>query len=179
MKLCSIILSIFVSFAIAQQQGDYDDGGWQQGDNDYYGGDRDGYYDDNNYNDDDANNNRQQKGIVNSNNVGGGWGKLLIAGVGGYILGATIHTGRLFKKKYNKKKKNKNKNGSSPPTLRFKVKQRVECNIGNGSKMKGTIIELWHQGQDGQFMPYAIRLDDGSVTYSPIDDDRAIRRVKK
>jgi len=178
MKLCSILLSIFVSFAIAQQQGDYDDGGWQQGDNDYYGGDRDGYYDDNNYNNDDANNNRQQKGIVN-NNIGGGWGRLLIAGVGGYILGATIHTGRLFKKKYNKKKKNKNKNGSAPPTLRFKVKQRVECNIGNGSKMKGTIIELWHQGQDGQFMPYAIRLDDGSVTYSPIDDDRAIRRVKK
>jgi len=177
MKLCSIILSIFVSFAVAQQ-GDYDDGDWQQrGNYNDYSGDRDGgYYDDNNYDDGAAS--RRQKGNVNTNAIGGGgWGKLLLAGVGGYILGATIHTGRLFKKKYNSKK---NKNDRlSDPRLRFKVKQRVECNIGNGQKMKGTIIELWPKGKDGHFNPYAIRLDDGSTTYSPLDDDRAITRVGK
>jgi len=182
MNLHLLILFIFLSFAVAQRRdydydgGGRDDGGWQErGD---YNDDYSVNYDDNNY-DNAATNNKRQKGMVNG---GGGWGKLLMAGAGGYIIGATFHRGRfgfISKKKYNPKNQNKNKNGTAPPTLRFKVKQRVECNIGDGRTMKGTIIELWHKGKDGQYMPYAIKLDDGTVTYSPLDDDRAIRRVKK
>jgi len=182
MNLHLLILFIFLSFAVAQRRdydydgGGRDDGGWQErGD---YNDDYSVNYDDNNNNA--AANNKRQKGMVNGG--GSGWGKLLMAGAGGYVIGATFHRGRfgfISKKKYNPKNQQKNKNGSAPPTLRFKVKQRVECNIGDGRTMKGTIIELWHKGKDGQYMPYAIKLDDGTVTYSPLDDDRAIRRVKK
>merc|ERR1711957_1096726 len=82
----------------------------------------------------------------------GGWGKLLLAGLGGYVLGAKIHTTRLKK---------------SIPTLRFKLKQRVECNVG-AHWLEGTIVKFWAPQSEGQWMPYEIQLDDGQKVYAPI-----------
>ncbi|MGK3739682.1 MAG: hypothetical protein ACI90V_006529 [Bacillariaceae sp.] len=146
MKLISILFFVFISFTIAQQY-DYggDDGGWNNQDYDNYG-----------------TGGAKQEGKNNA--VGGygyGWGKLLLAGVGGYITGATIHAGRAKKK--------------SAPKLRFKLKQRVECNMGGTAWMKGTIIKLWSQPTKGQWFPYAIQLDDGQQTMAPADNDLTIR----
>ena len=149
----SILFSAFVSFALAQQRDYGGDGGYYQDYGDYAGGQGDNLYA--NYAA------RQQAG-------GQGWGKLILASAGGYLLGANIHTSRLKK---------------SVPKLRFKLKQRVECNMGGGTKwLKGTIISLWPQQTKGQWVPYEVQLDDGRKTYAPLDHDmtiRAIRTVKK
>ena len=157
MKL-SILFFVSVSFTVAQQR-DYDyggnDGGWNNQDYDNYG--TGGGQDDNLY----SNYAAKQEGKANS--VGGyGWGKLILAGVGGYITGATIHAGRAKKK-------------NNIPKLRFQLKQRVECNMGGNTWMKGTIIGLWAEPQKGQWFPYAMQLDDGQQTMAPADNDATIR----
>jgi hypothetical protein len=93
--------------------------------------------------------------------VGGAFG-ILASGLTGYLLGSKRHPRGL-------------------PKLRFRKKQRVKCNMGMRWE-EGTIIETWHLEQNqGQFMylPYRVRLDDGSVIYAPRDDDSVIRGMKK
>eukprot|EP00566_Odontella_aurita_P029148 CAMPEP_0113566624 /NCGR_PEP_ID=MMETSP0015_2-20120614/22825_1 /TAXON_ID=2838 /ORGANISM="Odontella" /LENGTH=151 /DNA_ID=CAMNT_0000468931 /DNA_START=60 /DNA_END=515 /DNA_ORIENTATION=+ /assembly_acc=CAM_ASM_000160 len=93
--------------------------------------------------------------------VGGGfgWPKLIVVGVAGYIAGAKIHTARLK---------------HSMPKLRFKVKQRVKCNMGT-KWAKGTIVKLWGQQAEGQWLPYQIKLDNGEMIFAPADTDVTIR----
>lgn len=147
----SLLFCAFVSFALAQQS-DY---GGSYGEESYQG-------DDNLYANYAA---RQHDKAVGAG--GRGWPKLLMAGVGGYILGAKIHTGRLKK---------------SVPKLRFRVRQQVECNMGStGARtkwVKGTIAKLWPQQTEGQWVPYQVRLDDGRMIFAPLDSDVTIRAAK-
>lgn len=142
----SIIFLLFISFAVAQQQGGWDNPNYQD------------YERNNNYNDNNIYANyaaRQQEKAV-----GVGWPKLLMASVGGYIFGSKFHS-----------KKNQG------PKLRFKVKQRVECNMMGGRWQKGRIVKLWYQIDVGQWVPYQVRLDDGSLIYAPADHDASIRAI--
>lgn len=62
--------------------------------------------------------------------------------------------------------------------LRFKVGDRVECNMGGGERMAGVITELMYRDKDmeqGQVCPYKIKLDDGTSTWAPFDEDEVIR----
>eukprot|EP01083_Nonionella_stella_P205010 746958_1 len=149
----SILFSAFVSLAVAQQDHGYrgDDGGWRQ---DYNTGGQ--------YNNDNHNMYADYVAKKGTDGRRGGWGKLLLAGVGGYVLGAKIHTTRLKK---------------SIPTLRFKLKQRVTCNVGTSQWVKGTIVKLWSSQSEGEWMPYEILLDNGEKVFAPIDNASVIRAV--
>mmetsp|Transcript_20962 Transcript_20962/g.31055 ORF Transcript_20962/g.31055 Transcript_20962/m.31055 type:complete len:152 (+) Transcript_20962:130-585(+) len=146
----SVLFSIFVSFAVAQRQG-----GWQNPE-DNYNDDYGRNYDDKNlYMDYAAKQQEKAMGSV-------GWPKLLLAGVGGYILGSKFP----FTKKGN------------APKLRFKLKQRVECYMG-GSWAKGKIVKLWYPIDEGRWVPYQVLLEDGKMIYAPNDVDHTIRAEKK
>jgi len=63
--------------------------------------------------------------------------------------------------------------------LRFKVGDRVECNCGTWAQ--GTIVKLFYAQKsfpEGKVAPYQIRLDDGRLIYSPMDEDRVIRKIE-
>ena len=63
--------------------------------------------------------------------------------------------------------------------LRFKVGDRVECNMSGGERMAGTVVQLmWRdtEMEQGQVCPYKVRLDNGSVTWAPVDEDDVIRK---
>eukprot|EP00928_Gymnodinium_smaydae_P053634 TRINITY_DN37582_c0_g1_i1.p1 TRINITY_DN37582_c0_g1~~TRINITY_DN37582_c0_g1_i1.p1 ORF type:complete len:424 (+),score=91.31 TRINITY_DN37582_c0_g1_i1:44-1315(+) len=53
--------------------------------------------------------------------------------------------------------------------LRFKVGDRVEANCDGW--IKGTVIELWDEGN-----PYRIRLEDGDECWGPVDTDEFVRK---
>jgi hypothetical protein len=55
--------------------------------------------------------------------------------------------------------------------LRFKVGQKVSCNVDGGPFWKGTVIACWDEGN-----PYRIELDDGKKTniWAPMDEDTFI-----
>ena len=144
----SILYIAFLSYALAQQ-GSYGDENYQ----DHSG--RDNFYD--NYAE--RQNNKKALGAW-----GGGWPKILVAGIGGYIVGAKVQSHR-FKK-------------STAPKLRFKLKQRVECKIGPSEWAAGTITELWHAPSPGQWMPYQIRLDDRQMIFALQDNNMIIRVAK-
>ena len=75
-----------------------------------------------------------------------GWIKIVVAGIGGYVIGATIHS----------------RNKANIPKLRFKVKQRVQCKVqsanGGYEWRKGTITKVWHQEKKmpGEWMAYQV-----------------------
>ena len=175
-----IIFSAFVSYYAVAQQNDYGGGGRYD---DYYtdgggfgGQDYDNLYD--NY----ATRQAGKKSVTGGGGGRFGWTNLLIATVGGYAAGAVIHTGK-FKKKMKTKLKNTNgvqqQQQQAGPRLRFKRHQRVECNMGDGTWMKGTITQLWFEAAMGQWVPYAIKLDGGGETYAPVDHDQVIRAISK
>ena len=63
--------------------------------------------------------------------------------------------------------------------LRFKIGDRVECNMSGGERKSGTVIQLMWRDEEmdqGQVCPYKVRLDDGSVTWAPVDEDDVIRK---
>ena len=63
-----------------------------------------------------------------------------------------------------------------PPTLRFQLNQRVECNMGEKyGWRKGRIIKLWMEVNKGRWVPYGVELDDGGGTFAPNDHDGTIR----
>mmetsp|Transcript_23739 Transcript_23739/g.47178 ORF Transcript_23739/g.47178 Transcript_23739/m.47178 type:complete len:156 (+) Transcript_23739:127-594(+) len=142
----SLLFSALLSLAVAQgdyrsEGSGYDDGGYR----DYAGGRDDNVY----------------AGYAANAVAGRGWGRVLVAGVGGYLLGAKVHTRRLKK---------------SVPRLRFRVKQRVKCNMGSEGWSKGTVFKVWSEPYEkGHWIPYVVRLDDGREIYAPHDDDQVIR----
>jgi G3E family GTPase len=63
--------------------------------------------------------------------------------------------------------------------LRFKVGDRVECNMGEGERMAGTVTQLMYRSEEmeqGQVCPYTVKLDQGFDTWAPADEDAVIRR---
>jgi len=66
--------------------------------------------------------------------------------------------------------------------LRFKVGDRVECNMSGGSWAAGTVLQLmWRDDEmeQGQVCPYKVRLDDGhGITWAPFDDEQTIRKER-
>ena len=61
--------------------------------------------------------------------------------------------------------------------LRFKVGDRVVCNMGSGERKAGVVLELLWRSADmeqGQVCPYKVGLDDGTVTWAPFDDDDTV-----
>jgi len=63
--------------------------------------------------------------------------------------------------------------------LRFKVGDRVECNMGGSVRKGGVITELLYRDaemEQGQVCPYKILLDGGTSTWAPFDDDDVIRK---
>merc|ERR1712238_299446 len=93
--------------------------------------------------------------------------KLFAAGVGGAFVGSELQKRKLQK---------------DLPKLRFKVKQRVECNMGGQKWMKGTVVKLWVlQNNSGEYAysPYQVRLDDGTVVYAPQDHEMIIKAAVK
>jgi len=64
--------------------------------------------------------------------------------------------------------------------LRFKVGDRVECNMSGGEWQGGTVRELMWRDDDmeqGQVCPYKVDLDDGGgITWAPFDDNDTIRK---
>ena len=60
--------------------------------------------------------------------------------------------------------------------LRFVEGDRVVCNIGEWAP--GTIVKTWYREDtwpEGKWAPYQVQLDQGSLIYAPIDDDKAIK----
>ena len=60
--------------------------------------------------------------------------------------------------------------------LRFDVGDRVACNIGGWAS--GTIVKVWYRDEswpEDKLAPYQVQLDQGTLIYAPIDDDRAIK----
>ena len=53
----------------------------------------------------------------------------------------------------------------------------VECNVGDETWMRGTVVALDYveEGWD-QPAPYQVELEDGTLIFAPIDEDRVIRR---
>jgi len=65
--------------------------------------------------------------------------------------------------------------------LRFKVGDRVECNMSGGMREKGTVVALMWRDDDmekGQVCPYKVKLDSGGITWAPFDEDECIRKVE-
>jgi hypothetical protein len=64
--------------------------------------------------------------------------------------------------------------------LRFKVGDRVECNMSGGSWTAGEVVQLlWRdeEMEQGQVCPYKVQLDDGyGITWAPFDEDDTIRK---
>eukprot|EP00937_MAST-01D_sp_MAST-1D-sp2_P000582 g582.t1 len=61
--------------------------------------------------------------------------------------------------------------------LRFAVGQRVEANAAGGWS-PGTVVKLLYRGPGmpaGFVAPYQIKLDNGSLIYAPVDDDRVVK----
>jgi len=64
--------------------------------------------------------------------------------------------------------------------LRFKVGDRVECNMTGGKREAGTVTELLWRDEDmaeGQVCPYKVKLDNGGVTWAPYDEDDCVRKA--
>ena len=60
--------------------------------------------------------------------------------------------------------------------LRFAEGDRVQCNIGEW--VQGTITQVWYRENDwaaDKWAPYQVQLDQGSLIYAPVDDDRAVK----
>ena len=131
-------------------------------------------------------------------NAGGGGGgraltKLALAFGGGWV-GAKAHTFLKMRR-------------AAPPKLRFRVGERVICHMGNDQWVQGTVVKLWPQQGQGQYVPYLIRLDDrgtaantsksrkkggggnkksssnreaeGQIIYAPADHDGVIRAASR
>ena len=163
-RLTCILVAALVPLAVAQQGSYYDDK--NSNDRSYYqrydyGGRDDGYDDDLkiNYHA----NQKTKKSLV------GGWPRLIAASVGGFLVGSVV-TSRKFKQR-------KGKDKNDVPTLRFKMNQRVQCNLGNQEWATGTIINLWYEQSPGTWMPYQIQLDNGKWVWAPQDNDNVIRAV--
>ena len=63
-------------------------------------------------------------------------------------------------------------------TLRFKIGDRVECHMGEGTWKGGVITDLMWRDDDmeqGQVCPYRIQLDGGGATWAPVDEADVIR----
>mmetsp|Transcript_30630 Transcript_30630/g.89460 ORF Transcript_30630/g.89460 Transcript_30630/m.89460 type:complete len:429 (+) Transcript_30630:40-1326(+) len=63
--------------------------------------------------------------------------------------------------------------------LRFKVGDRVECSMAGGMRQAGEVVQLlWRdeEMEQGQVCPYKVKLDEGGVTWAPVDEDDCIRR---
>ena len=63
--------------------------------------------------------------------------------------------------------------------LRFNEGDRVVCNIGEWAP--GYIVKRWYREDswpEGKWAPYQVQLDQGSLIYAPIDDDKAVRDIK-
>lgn len=64
--------------------------------------------------------------------------------------------------------------------LRYKVGDRVECNMGGGEWKAGTIMQLMWRDDDmdqGQVCPYKIALEGGGITWAPADEPDIIRTI--
>ena len=67
-------------------------------------------------------------------------------------------------------------------TLRFKVGDRVACNVG-ATFQTGTVIKLWYtekyypEGANRlqSLVPYQVRLDNDNTIYAPKDEDDILR----
>ena len=62
--------------------------------------------------------------------------------------------------------------------LRFKVGDRVECNMGEGKRLAGTVADVMYRDSEmeqGQVCPYYVKLDAGYHTWAPMDEDDVIR----
>ncbi len=64
--------------------------------------------------------------------------------------------------------------------LRFSVGTSVECNVGDETWMRGTVVALDYveEGWD-QPAPYQVELEDGTLIFAPIDEDWVIRKQLK
>lgn len=75
----------------------------------------------------------------------------------------------------------KQKFNKAVQSLRFRVGDKVECNTGNWSK--GEVVALLYREQGirsdlGEGVaPYQIKLDNGTLIFAPMDDDRVIRKA--
>merc|ERR1712194_92153 len=87
-----------------------------------------------------------------------------MGGVGGYVLGAKIHTTRQKKKRAH---------------AALQTKQRVECNVGGTQWAKGTIVGLFSPQSQGGWLPYEILLDSGQKVFAPADENQIIRAASK
>jgi len=63
-----------------------------------------------------------------------------------------------------------------PDELRFNVGDRVDCHMGDDTWASGTIIMTNWENDMGDIFPYRIRLDNGMITYAPVDMDDCIKR---
>jgi hypothetical protein len=62
--------------------------------------------------------------------------------------------------------------------LRFSEGDRVACNIGGWAA--GTVAKQWYRDESwpqGKWAPYQVQLDQGTLIYAPIDDDKAIKAL--
>lgn len=69
------------------------------------------------------------------------------------------------------------------PELRFELNTKVQCRTGRGDGEEGwsngTVVKLWYresQWPKGRLAPYQIKLEDGTLIFAPMDDDRVIRQ---
>jgi len=65
--------------------------------------------------------------------------------------------------------------------LRFKVGDRVECNMSGGMWRAGTVKTLMYRDEDmeqGQVCPYKVELDGGGLTWAPADIEEVIRPAR-
>ena len=65
-------------------------------------------------------------------------------------------------------------------TLRFNVEDRVECCVGDGRWLPGTIIKTHYKEpsfEAGFTAPYQIQLDIGNRIYAPLDEDNYIMKI--
>lgn len=62
--------------------------------------------------------------------------------------------------------------------LRFGLRQRVECQLGDGDWVSGEVVQLLYRDDcmpPGLVAPYQVKLDDGKLIYAPEDGDHVIR----
>lgn len=149
----ALILAFFVS--LARAQGCYDN----------YGEERNQGYQGYDYND------NQEVFVRKSDGLS--WPKLVAASIGGFVVGVATTL-----RKNKKGKRNGGGRSTAAPVLRFKINQRVKCNMGN-EWSTGTVVKLWHLISPGSWMPYQIALDNGSTIWAPTDNDDVIRALKR